>query len=303
MQGTENRVWIGGTARSGTTWLCNLLAIRATEQVFEPLFPRRMEFPASLDPPMLPHRRPYLRPQRRYPSWQRFLESLYSGEHRNHWTRFGNHHRRTWPGLWLRSLFTKRVAIKEIRSNLMLGWIARHLGVKVVYIIRHPCATVQSLRAHSMRLELTPMLDDEALCEDYLYPFADYLRNGISSPLEIQAASWAVENLVPLHQATSAPFLLITYESMLLDPRGTLARAMAHLGWKPTASDWRAIEKRLLQPVSGLDRPMTPEALLGKWRTGMSEAEIDEVLAVCRRLGIDLYSRDLLPDSDMLPAS
>ncbi len=108
--------------------------------------------------------------------------------------------------LW-RALTGKRLLIKEIRSNLMVGWLARTFDLCVVLLLRHPCATVASQA--SLGWGTKPKIVDDLLLQRELVE--DHLKNALpqfdsgvpdSTPARL-AIRWAVENRVALAMAAS----------------------------------------------------------------------------------------------------
>jgi hypothetical protein len=64
-------VWLGGSGRSGTTWLSRIMtSLPRSTLVFEPLHPILARPPKNLVPIIdRSHRRAYLRPAQEAPTW------------------------------------------------------------------------------------------------------------------------------------------------------------------------------------------------------------------------------------------
>ena len=288
----DSRLWISGSGRSGTTWLSSLVAARRrTVLVFEPLHPRRVPLP-PLDPPIREvFHRPYLRPDADAPAWLDLVERLYRGELSNHWTRYRVRPRRTWPGIWLRHIGAPTRVVKEIRGNLLCGWLSRSAGARVVHVVRHPCATLASQRNAGWGGELESFLSNDQLVADYLSDHVGYLRS-LTDDDERRAARWAIENVVPLRQAVADDgILVIRYEDAVRAPWQVLERIFAHAGWTLEAEDRRRIEPLLGVgfAVAGAAAPQPGSP--GRWRSTISADDERRIMGVVERLGVkDLYT-------------
>ena len=59
--------------------------------------------------------------------------------------------------------------IKEIRANLMLGYLYDHFQPKIIYLVRHPCAVTYSRTfMNNFGADVNDILSQEELtCKDY----------------------------------------------------------------------------------------------------------------------------------------
>ncbi len=284
-----SKVWIAGSGRSGTTWLGQLVgAVPGTSSVFEPLHPERVRLSRATVDLMHSNTRPYLGPEETSRSWSRLIKDIYRGRYDNDWTRQGfegiaEH----WTiGDHLRDALAGKRVVKAIRSNLLIGWLARTTDVKVVYIIRHPCSTILSQKTAGWAMDPKGLLASRRLVREHLAQF-EWLGEGeFGSEAERRAVFWSVENLVPLRQAVGGMFHVVTYEALVTDPVAEAGKLFAYLGWQLDDDDWRRVEQAAGPPST---------SRLGRWAKEMEGAEVDEILSVVARFGIDLYDRDLMP--------
>lgn len=155
--------FIAGSGRSGTTWIQDALATaNGLRPVFEPLHPyvssigERYAHRALQAEDAHPDLEAFLvkvssgggprlwmqyRQQLRwlFPPASRFSSRQDAGRTRRHWGKFLREiPRMTRDGLRRDSL------VKCIRANLMLSWLARHLDCRIVLVMRHPGAVVES---------------------------------------------------------------------------------------------------------------------------------------------------------------
>ena len=182
-------ILVAGTARSGTTWLADLIASQIPSRIlFEPFHPdlvseyRRFQYFQ------------YMRPGTEAPEFYAFAQKVFTGEIRNRWIDRQNER-----------IISKVRLVKEIRANLALKWLHDHFPeVPIIFIMRHPCAVVLS------RLELgwatdhdiQPFLSQPQFVEDYLSPYLDLICNAVNSE-EKHAVIWSISNMVPLRQFSS----------------------------------------------------------------------------------------------------
>jgi hypothetical protein len=63
-------------------------------------------------------------------------------------------------------------------------------------------------------------------------------------------------------------------------------KVFAYLGWQLDDDDWRRVEQAAGPPST---------SRLGRWAKEMEAADIDEILSVIARFGIDRYGPDTMP--------
>jgi hypothetical protein len=288
--------WLAGTGRSGTTWLGNVMhGITPCKQKFEPLNPERVRFPVALQPRPASGVRPWLDPDSDNAGWRAFIADVLNGTFDNRWTRYGHSGWKQRPRIWFDSLRAKHVVVKEVRSNLLLGWLAKQMNLRPVLLVRHPCATVASQLQRNWRTDITPLISDARLIEEHFREHASYLRNELTTDVQRLAARWAIENLVPFRQATRLPILVVTYEDAVLDPVAVAKKIAAHWRWPVDEHRDEQIIRRAAAGVSGLSHVAGPEQLLAAWKKKQPRAQSEAILEVTRRLGFEMYDMDVLP--------
>lgn len=202
-----------GSARSGTTWTSRHLArtLRA-RYIFEPLHPGRVRASRHLEPGT------YLRPGQSHPEYLKPVSRA-----------LGGHLRSRWSDRYNERLVARRRLVKEVRANLMLGWLReRFPEVPAVLLLRHPCAVVESRARLGWPDRLGVLAEQESLVRDHLRPFGRLIDRALeeADPFERGLLVWCVENYVPLRQVPgpgAAPLRVLRYEDVLLDPERTLA--------------------------------------------------------------------------------
>jgi hypothetical protein len=93
-------------------------------------------------------------------------------------------------------LLPDRYLIKEIRANLMLGYIHDHFQPRIIHVLRHPCAVVASRTRLDWRVNLGDLLQQEDLLEDELAGLAGDIGRARSDCVASHAIGWAVESRV-----------------------------------------------------------------------------------------------------------
>ena len=121
-------ILVAGTARSGTTWLANIIdAQLGCRILFEPFHPKVEAYEAD-------QLFPYVRPGEQAPRLHQYAERVLRGQIRDPW--IDSEATRLWP---------KYRLIKDVRLNLVLKWFCDTFPeVPVLLIVRHPCAVVLS---------------------------------------------------------------------------------------------------------------------------------------------------------------
>jgi hypothetical protein len=275
----RNTVLIAGSGRSGTTWLAEIVNHRNDYRyIFEPFHPQKVALSRGF------RSRQYLRPGDGDPRLVDPAARVLSGRVRSVWTDKFN-----------RKRLAKRRLIKEIRGNLLLGWIHHTFTeIPIVLMLRHPCAVVHSqlAREWNWRVDLADLSSQDALMEDHLEQFHDIVENA-RTRFERQVLLWCIENYVPMRQFGRDQVHVVFYEHLCLNPAAELKRLFSFLGSE--------LDGSLLQEVA------TPSALsrgeraitsrvIDRWKDGLTDDETKRAIELLEIFGLSrLYGEDPLP--------
>jgi hypothetical protein len=231
--GHKSCVLVAGTARSGTTWLGNVIA-RATRsrQIFEPFLQQEtFDFAIhSMRRPIFDHYQPYVPATAEPGTWQAEIDRILQGQIR-HW----------WCDRFNPTAVYRRRVIKAVRINLMLDYLAlRRPHLKIVFLVRNPLSVVNSQIAKIkqgwvLQWNADYVLSQPRLMADWLSPYRDLIEASADSDLTYrQALKWCIENIVPLarlpHRKNA---LIVHYDCLVRDPRqwSVIADFLADRHW------------------------------------------------------------------------
>lgn len=306
---------IAGSGRSGTTWVLDSLAdANQLRPIFEPLHPESNKIAHQLA-------YSYLTREDDHTELKRYISAVASNALDSIWTDYRirpsrlslsgqrlrsaaefKRYLRTWATLIRRrrTYSAKKcrdgVLVKCIRANLMLDWITANFEAKIVLLMRHPCAVVESQLRFAEHWDPYGLLaryrDDPGLMSGPLRNQYTVLDQTFSRP-EALAAVWCIENLVPALQAAKNGYQVVFYEELLENPEAEWQRIA-------TALDISLIPGPVLlkQPSQqAAVRLQKQEAADGNyserystWRKSLSKEILDQVSTVLNCFGIDFYS-------------
>lgn len=274
-------ILVAGTARSGTTWLGDMIAAQIPCRIlFEPF-----------NPDLVPEYRgfnyfQYMRPGQENTAFFNFARRIFTGEIRNRWIDRQNE-----------QIFPKYRLIKEIRANLSLKWLHEKFPqVPIIFIIRHPCAVALSRMSLGWATDrdISHFLAQPDLVEDYLGDYLDLIGSA-NTPEEKHAIIWCISNFVPLKQANPGELRIVYYENLCTQPEVELANIFEfiHHRYKPmnlrkfTVPSLTA--KTTSAVVSGSDR-------VTQWKRKLNPTQINNILRVVNLFDLDyLYGDSHLP--------
>ena len=268
-------VFLAGSGRSGTTWLSDLINHDSGyRQIFEPFHPQKVEDFRGFGS------KQYLRPGDRREAFLEPARRAVTGELlRSRWTDRGGA-----PG-------AGRRLVKDIRANLLLGWLAENFpGMPIVLLMRHPCAVVSSRLALGWRDNLDETMAQRDLVEDHLLPVEGRILSA-RDPFERHLFLWCIDNHVPLRQFSPGGIHLCFYEKLLLDPEPELRRLFAFLGREFDDG----ILGKLERPSSTSRRWSRPSA--DGWRSRVAGEQVARAGEVLGLFGLDrVYGPGTMPD-------
>lgn len=279
--GIRRSILVAGTARSGTTWLGDLIASQLPSRIlFEPFHPDLVSDYRRF------HYFQYMRPGTENPEFYAFARKVFTGEIRNRWIDRQNER-----------IISKFRLVKEIRANLALKWLYDNFPeVPILFIVRHPCAVVLSRMelGWATDCDIEPFLSQPHLMDDHLDPYFDLIRSA-ETVEEKHAVIWCVSNLVPLKQFNSNELKVVYYENLCTQPEIELRGIFQAIGHEfsarlltssiqPSQTTWHASAV-----VTGSNKIET-------WKKKLSRSQIDHVLQIVQAFGLGhLYGDSALP--------
>ena len=277
----SHSIIIAGTARSGTTWLADLIASQMPARImFEPfhseLVPGFREFNYFR----------YMRPGLENQALLAFVRRVLTGQIRN-----------SWIDRQVETLRPQWRVIKEIRACLFLRWMHdRFPEVPMVFIIRHPCAVVASrIRLNwNPNNDIEPFLVQQHLLDDFLGDHLPAIRKA-STDAEKHAIIWCVSNLVPLWQFRDAPLHVMFYENLCQHPEAEIPNLFRAIGrpYTDTVFKYARRPSTTTRMQSAVVKGIDPTA---SWRRELSGDAIKRVLGIVKEFGLaHLYGDADLP--------
>jgi hypothetical protein len=276
-------ILVAGTARSGTTWLADIIAGQIScRLLFEPFNSNLVgEYQAF-------QYFQYMRPDQQDASLYAFARKVFSGQIRNQWVDKKNE-----------IFLPKFRLIKEIRANLLLRWLHQNFPeVPLFFIIRNPCAVVLSrmeLRWATDR-DIEPFLTQPNLIDDHLSDHIDFIKN-VDSDEEKHAIIWCVSNLIPLKQFPPEKLQIIFYENLCTQPEKELSTVFKYI--QRTDKPLRTFQfnrpsitsKTTSAVVTGKDK-------ISRWKNQLTTVQINKILNVVSTFDLDyLYGESLVPNN------
>jgi hypothetical protein len=220
--------------------------------------------------------RTYVDPQANWPQGEAFLRKVFSGRIVNRWT--GG------QITLADARQAERMLVKFVRANRLLPWLCQTFAIAPpVLLIRHPCAVVASQLKYgwiNSRRPETPEFIEQ-------YPEFMSVLEQTDGDDEYLAAMWALDQLPPLLTPHPHPWIIITYEELLLRPEQTIAKI---------ADRW-GLEIDMPLALSRLRKPSTTVSKTGirginGWKSDLSPEQIERILNVAGKFGLDFYSDD-----------
>lgn len=265
-------VLLAGSGRSGTTWLSQIINHgNAYRDIFEPFSPGKITTVSHYAEQL------YLRPDEAGADYRDAAALLLAGRVRGPWTDGHN-----------RKLIARRRLIKDIRLNLMLGWLGTQFPqAKQILALRHPCAVAHSRLKLGWEPPLSAVLAQPALIDDHLLPHLPMIRAIASSDrrFEQHVLMWCIENLVPLSQLAPGDAHVLMYEQVCTDFEAQVKALFKFLG-RPVP---RGIERSAKKVSAHFRRDsaiLRGGDLIGDWRRHVSHAQIDQAFVIIRQFGL-----------------
>ena len=300
-------VIIAGSGRSGTTWVQDSIAeANNLRTLFEPLNP--VALPAAKK-----FAYKYVEEHAERNDLKLYMDQVLSGCQRSLWIdyrirtqrfncfrvgvpvavdnvkRLIRHYRK------YRGKGGAGLAVKFIRANLMLPWLVRQYQVPALFITRHPCAVIAS----RLKLggddwvgqrELERYRSDPELAGLLLNRFGVDIKQPFSA-ISALTCVWCIENLLPIHWASKAGYLVSSYERLIVDSNHEWERVITGLGLShvPDSSIREIPSQQAPFEMKGESMFRTD---LGKWRKDLSKQQLVEINQGLNKFSCSVYTID-----------
>jgi len=295
----SDTIVVAGNPRSGTTWMLDLLrTLPGYKAMMEPLWQEtdkeRYGFSSWT----------YLEPQEEADTQKEYLEDVLSG-------RIGTspawHFEKSTRLAQLLEHATKdRLVVKFIHLNRMMHWFCNQFDVRgLVFIIRHPCAVVAStLKAGGWSDKpfraVYNHLEPEQLPPSVYEHFSPIIEE-VETRTEALAVLWCLNHYVPIYHNSecSYPWIIVPYERLVTHKGKELNRIGDAMGFCVNDEMRRNIHK---SSSSIYSNPHDEDyKQLSKWRSRLSDRQINEILKIVDKFGIDdIYTDSLEPNYDLI---
>jgi hypothetical protein len=307
---------IAGSGRSGTTWVLDALAsANNLRPVFEPLNPFVSDVAWK-------YANRYLSRDETHPELLELLRDGATGELFTLWTHYrvlkprlipGFKHLRSYRELkrlvvdWRKAVTQLRTStvprsnmntlVKCVRANLMLGWVQANFDARIVLILRHPGAVVESqLRSSYLAWDPYPLLEryrnERKLVEGPLRGLTQLLEAKLS-PAAALTLVWGIQNLVPITELDPAGASIVFYEELLENPEKEWGTAVATLGLRSSPSD-EVLKRPSQQAAAQWSNDGMPadgySVDHGRWSERLGADECRDIQSMLDALGISFYS-------------
>jgi hypothetical protein len=287
--GSDSTIFISGMARSGTTWLAEILNHDNSQRdILEPFLPAKVKAARVFKTNQ------YLRPDNQDRVLVQNAKKILSGNFRNRWSDWGN-----------RKFISTRRIVKDVRTNLMLKWLLRlRPGMPILFLIRHPLSIHASWKklgwgrgTETKRGDFEQVISQAELLADYPLVANGLTRINQADYFEKSIFLWGILHYVPFRQLTPQDCLFVFYENLVLKPEEELGRIFSHLN-KPF--DFSTFRHKIRTPSKtnyhDKNFSVAPETLIQTWRKDFSAAEISRAGEILEMFGLNrLYDEDGFP--------
>jgi hypothetical protein len=197
------------------------------------------------------------------------------------------------------------LGFKEIRANFLIKWFLDNLDAKVVFVIRHPCATIASIlrrtrfwlefgwdKHYAMflnRTVLNPHYADHGIaCHQDLVASA-------STDIAKQAVMWAVTHAVVLPELDALGLPAFCYEDFYAEPFSSARMLLQYLGHAGMEVHPAHIFTPSMTTMKTLHGIYEYEKILARkgsaffWEDMLSDEDVAMVMSIVQEFGIGLY--------------
>lgn len=191
--------------------------------------------------------------------------------------------------------------IKFCYSHLLLPWLHHHFNFKSIVLHRHPCAVVASQLNH---IGFAKIIQDPSghlpdFKYDEIYKKYNDIWRQVSTKEEYLAAIWALKTKHVCNQTSNDKCLTLYYEELMMNFNEQIKKINTHLNSK-IAENARNRKDKPSTSIPGKNHLKSGQRQLSKWKSTLNEDQVNKILNVVEKFGIELYDTDLMPHTKII---
>jgi hypothetical protein len=272
-------VYLAGSARSGTTWVGDIMNYdNHYRLIFEPFDPRNVDVTSHFN------YNQYLRPDNRDKKFLEPAKQILSGQLKN----------KEIDGLNRKTIVKERL-IKDIRTNFLLKWIKTNFPeIPIIFLLRHPCAVAYSRMKSEWDTRFEVVFDQPELMEDFINPFIGELNNA-QTEFEKHIFFWCIQNYVPLKQFKVGQIQVVFYENFCVTPEAEIKNIFSFLNreYDPTILGMVKKPSTTSRKSSAI---LDGKDLTRSYQEKCTSEQLERTIEILKLFGLDkIYGQDVMP--------
>lgn len=285
------KIWLVGHARSGTTWISNL--INNSERyisLFEPIHK------IPLKKKSIGITNTYELPNQSNVKLKEIINDIFSNNLYN-------------SRVYSKDLklFYDGILVKDIAANLLIKWVRNEFKeIKIVFLLRHPfaiCNSVEKINSWWWFDDPEVYFKQRKLYDKYLHKFENLLEYA-NSDFEKLILTWSIVNYVPLMEMDENDYLIVFYEDICANPVDELKKIYDWLGINIESINNSKLEQLIKTPsrVSRNDSAInTGKSLIDTWSNELTSTQINKGMKILNEFSLDkIYNTELFPEKNGL---
>lgn len=294
-----------GFGRSGTTWISDIISkISGNLILFEPFHPSVTEHSRMFS-------YSYIDGGEASSLLKNYLNDVLTKRHRKMWL-MRNHVPVALDRIsntFLNRLWVECAVLgfKEIRANFMIEWFYKNIDCKIVFILRHPCAVIASIKNRSNFWEFGWPETYELFLRKTIYHnrYKNHkIRNhttiikNAQTDIAKYTVMYALTHAIALPQLEQLGIPIFFYEDFYADPFGSVRRLSEYLGngsvnIHPSYIFTPAMTTlKTFHGIHAMEENIANKGASLFWENELSGKEVNQILEIVNTFGISIYNND-----------
>jgi hypothetical protein len=275
---TYKPIVIFGVARSGTTWLSQIISTVGYELSFEPI--GSMNFAEDYKVKHEPIPPFYYLEKRDKNAYKPYMDMIMSAEIRDKFVLKPDQQK---------YIGSNKKVIKLIRANLMIPWMQENYDFYGILIIRSPHATINSQIKYHMNEGVLNIEDfyPKVVLNNFT-PKQRNIMKKVKNRKDILAVNWCIQNSIPLKKANRHNFVILKYEDLVKNPKRVIRKLSKRVGFDFT----KAVREQLYKK-SFTSRKETKKIQnynpRSFWKKNFTQEEIDSIVEIVKAFNLEEY--------------
>ncbi|MCF6158859.1 MAG: hypothetical protein E3K32_09875 [wastewater metagenome] len=203
------------------------------------------------------------------------------------------------------------LGFKEPRASFLISWLQKNFNAKIVFIVRHPCAVIASIKkrvnfweefgwSQNYKMFLQKTIFSESFHNHEIINYIDVVENA-RTDIEKMSVMWSITHSVAIEELERLSIPIFHYEDFYYAPFLFFRNLFAYIGYSGSnlhPSYFFTPSMTTVKTLHGLynyEGKFVEKGASLFWENILDDSEVDTIMKIVNSFGIYIYDKTGFP--------